>query len=66
EEVAKYAYNLLMRREMLSDRKEIGKNIYYTSDSVELFEENAHAFLGDSINGEVHKVGIDELISAEN
>ncbi len=65
EEVAKYAYNLLMRKEMLSDRKENGKNIYYTSDSVELFEENAHAFLGDSINGEVHKVGIDELISAE-
>ena len=48
---------------MLSERSGTGRNIYYTSDSVELFEENAHAFLGNTINGEVHKVGIDELIS---
>lgn len=62
EEVAKYAYNLLMSSEMLSDREENGINTYYTSDSVELFEENAHAFLGDTINGKVYKVAIDELI----
>ena len=62
EEVAKYAHSLLISKEMLSDRSEAGKNTYYTSDSVQLFEENAHAFLGDTINGEVHKVGIDDLI----
>lgn len=63
EEVAKYAYNMLMRNDMLTGRIEKGTNIYYTSDSVELFEENAHAFLGNSINGKIYKVGIEELIS---
>ena len=63
EEAAKYAYNMLMSREMLSDREENGTNTYYTSDSIELFEDNARAFLS-SINGDVYKVGIDELISA--
>ena len=63
EEVAKYAYNMLMRNDMLTNRTEKGTNTYYTSDSVELFEENAHAFLGNSINGKIYKVGIEELIS---
>ena len=66
EEAAKYAYNMLMSREMLSDREENGTNTYYTSDSVELFGDNARAFMGSSINGDVFKVGIDELISAAN
>ncbi|MBD5145320.1 MAG: glutamate racemase [Ruminococcus sp.] len=66
EEAAKYAYKMLMSREMLSDREENGTNTYYTSDSIELFEENARAFLGSSLNGDVYKVGIDELISAAN
>ncbi|MBQ5317716.1 MAG: glutamate racemase [Oscillospiraceae bacterium] len=64
EEVAKYAYTTLMKNDMLSDSHTPGTNIYYTSDSVELFEENAHAFLGNSINGKIFKVGIDELISS--
>lgn len=63
EEVAKYAYNMLTGMELLSGREETGVNTYYTSDSAELFEEGAHAFLGNTINGEVHKVAIDELIS---
>lgn len=63
-EAAKYALSLLTEKDMLSERSEKGKNIYYTSDSIELFEESAHAFLGDAIGGEVHKIGIDELISA--
>lgn len=66
EEAAKYAYKMLMSKEMLSDREETGTNTYYTSDSIELFEENARAFLGSSLNGDVYKVGIDELISAAN
>ena len=57
---------MLMSREMLADREENGTNTYYTSDSAELFGENARAFLGSSINGYVFKVGIDELISAAN
>lgn len=63
EEAAKFAYNMMMSKDMLADRSEKGINTYYTSDSIELFEDNARAFLGRSINGEVHKVGIDELIS---
>ena len=66
EEAAKYAYKMLMSKEMLSGREENGTNTYYTSDSIELFEENARAFLGSSLNGDVYKVGIDELISAAN
>lgn len=65
EEAAKYAHSLLISNGMLSDRMEAGKNIYYTSDSVELFEENAHAFLGDTINGEVHKVAVDDLTNGK-
>lgn len=62
EEVAKYACKMLTSADMLSDRSEPGVNTYYTSDSAELFEEGAHAFLGNTINGDVHKVAIDELI----
>lgn len=63
EEAAKFAYNMLTANNMLAEREENGVNTYYTSDSVELFEENAHAFLKEGLNGEVHKVSIDELIN---
>lgn len=63
EEAAKFAYNMLTAKNMLAEREENGVNTYYTSDSVELFEENAHAFLKEGLNGEVHKVSIDELIN---
>lgn len=63
EEAAKFACNMLTANDMLTEREENGVNIYYTSDSVELFEENAHAFLKEGLNGEVHKVSIDELIN---
>lgn len=61
EEAAKFAYNMLTAKDMLADRKEAGANTYYTSDSVELFEENARAFLGKKINGDVYKAAIDEI-----
>lgn len=65
EEAAKFAYNMLTAKDMLASREEIGTNTYYTSDSVELFEENARAFLGsEMIKGDVHKAAIDELINA--
>ena len=62
EEAAKFAYNMLTAKDMLASREETGINTYYTSDSVALFEENAMAFLGSGkINGDVHKVAIDEI-----
>lgn len=66
EEAAKFAYNMLTAKDMLTDREETGTNTYYTSDSVTLFEENAKAFLGsERINGNVHKVAIDEIIGSK-
>lgn len=62
EEAAKFAYNMLTAKDMLASREETGTNTYYTSDSATLFEENAKAFLGnEKINGDVHKVAIDEI-----
>lgn len=63
EEAAKSAYNMLTANDMLAEREENGVNTYYTSDSAELFEENAHAFLQEGLKGEVHKVSVDELIN---
>ncbi|MBE6844755.1 MAG: glutamate racemase [Ruminococcus sp.] len=52
-EAAKYAYNSLIEKNLLSDREEKGKNTFYVSDSVSLFEENAGNFLGHPVNGDV-------------
>ncbi len=60
-EAAKYTMNLLAGKNMLSSGRERGTVTYYTSDSAELFEENAHAFIGSTLGGEVKKVTIDEL-----
>lgn len=66
EEAAKFAYNMLTAKDMLASREEKGTNTYYTSDSAVLFEENAKAFLGNErINGDVHKVAIDEIIGSK-
>ncbi len=61
-EAAKYAMNMLAAQNMLSERTERGCVTYYTSDSAQLFEENAHAFIGSKLMGEVRKINIDELI----
>lgn len=52
-EAAKFAYNCLLEKDLLSDRKENGKNTFYVSDSTILFEENARNFLGHAVEGEV-------------
>lgn len=66
EEAAKFAYNMLTAKDMLTNREEKGTNTYYTSDSAELFEENAKAFLGsERMNGNIHKVAIDEIIGSK-
>lgn len=61
EEAAKHVLAVLTETEMLSDREEQGENRYFASDSVELFAENAKAFLGQEFRGKVEKVSIDEL-----
>ncbi|MGN0641674.1 MAG: glutamate racemase [Huintestinicola sp.] len=60
-EAAKYAMNVLAMKNLLSERTEDGKTVYYTSDSTEMFEENAAAFLGSELKGDVKKVAVDEL-----
>lgn len=59
-EAAKYAYNCLIEKDLLSDRKEKGKNTFFVSDSVSLFEENAKNFLGHPVNGEVFSCSLGE------
>ncbi|MGN1102752.1 MAG: hypothetical protein ACI4RG_11205, partial [Huintestinicola sp.] len=60
-EAAKYTMNMLASRNMLSDREESGKVSYFTSDSKELFEANAHAFIGNKLMGEVAQISIDDI-----
>lgn len=62
-EAAKYACAFLTGKELLTDRTERGTNSYFSSDSAEMFAENAHAFLGEEINGTVTAVDINELIA---
>lgn len=61
EQAARYAMNMLTGKNMLSSSAEKGTVTYYTSDSAELFEENAKLFIGNSLGGEVKKITIDEL-----
>lgn len=53
EEAAKFAKRCLEERDMLSDSKEKGRNVYYVSDSVSMFRENAKHFLEDAAHGQV-------------
>lgn len=62
-EAARFALNTLAGQNLLSSRKEPGAVTYYTSDSAELFRENAEVFLGGKISGEVKRVSIEELIN---
>ncbi len=63
-EVAKYTSAFLTRNEMLTDSNVHGTNTYYSSDSVEMFAENAHLIFGGELNGSVTKVDMEELIGA--
>ena len=60
-EAARYTMNMLASKNMLSSRTESGTVSYYTSDSKELFETNAHAFIGSRLNGEVTQISIDDI-----
>lgn len=61
-EAARYTMNMLASKNMLSSRTVNGTVSYYTSDSKELFETNAHAFIGSRLNGEVTQISIDDII----
>lgn len=64
-QAARFTMNMLAGKNLLSSREERGKVIYYTSDSAELFEANAHAFLGGRLDGTVKKITIDELTAEQ-
>ncbi len=53
EEAAQYAKLCLEERDLLTDSTETGHNIYYVSDSVSSFRENAKNFLADAAHGQV-------------
>ncbi|MGN0621527.1 MAG: glutamate racemase [Porcipelethomonas sp.] len=59
-EAAKYAQSCLLEEDLLSDRTENGKNIFYVSDSTELFRENAENFFGHPVEGEVFRCCLEE------
>lgn len=61
EEAAKYTLNCLTANGLLSDSEEKGVNRFYVSDSIELFKENARAFLGHDVEGEVFKGDVNHL-----
>lgn len=58
EEAAKFANLCLLEQNLLNTSESIGKNTFYVSDSVEMFEENARQFLGHDVHGDVFKVDI--------
>ncbi len=59
-EAAKYAQSCLMSADMLNESSHSGKNVFYVSDSRELFEENAKHFLEHPVNGEVFSCNLGE------
>lgn len=58
EEAAKFANLCLLESNLLNDKNTKGKNIFYVSDSTEMFEENVRQFLGHEVYGEVIKADI--------
>ena len=65
-EAAKYAQSILTMKNMLCDSEEPGKNLFYSSDSPELFEENAKMFLGEGLCGNIRQVTTEEMLRIGN
>ena len=53
EEAAIFAKSCLEEKDLLTDSTEQGHNVYYVSDSVSMFRENARNFLEDAARGQV-------------
>lgn len=62
-EAAKFACAYLTRNDMLAEREADGEISFYSSDSTEMFRDNAESFLGEKIKGSVTKVEMEELTS---
>lgn len=62
-EAAKFACAYLTRNDMLAERDADGEISFYSSDSTEMFRDNAESFLGEKIKGSVTKVKMEELTS---
>lgn len=62
-QAAKYAQKILTARNMLTNRKENGENLFYCSDSKEMFGENARNFIGNDIRGEIRYISTDDMIN---
>ncbi|MGN0691147.1 MAG: glutamate racemase, partial [Oscillospiraceae bacterium] len=65
-EAAKYAQSILTMKNMLCDSDEQGQNLFYSSDSPELFEENAKMFLGEGLCGNIRQVTTEEMLRIGN
>lgn len=59
EEAAKYAQGQLAKNNLLSNRKEKGKNKFYVTDSIETFTENCNIFLGTDIKESIEKCNLE-------
>ena len=55
EEAALYARKCLREKNRLNNQDKKGKNVFYVSDSVELFTENVKNFLSDDMTGDVYQ-----------
>lgn len=53
EEAANYTKQCLEEQDLLTDSTEPGHNVYYVSDSVSMFRDNAKHFLKDAVHGQV-------------
>ena len=58
---AEYAKELMEENGLLTDSRAEGELICYTTDSAELFDENAGKFLEKSIKYRVDKISVEEL-----
>ena len=61
EEAAKIASGMLTSQELLNDSTEQGTNRFFVSDSTDMFMDNASAFFGGAVSGEVSKAEVDSL-----
>lgn len=60
-EAGKFAKEYLAQNNLLTNRSTKGENLFYVSDSIELFEENAKNFLGHEVYGKVFKGDVHHL-----
>lgn len=67
-QAARFAESVLARNNLFNESETEGERVFYSSDSAEMFEENAALFLGEKIHGSVKRVNIEDMqkISSSN